>query len=713
MSNAYFRLDGGESTLVLMSTAQSMPRLLYWSNALDNSQNLDMLALACERCLPHGGLDVAEQVSWLPEAGRGFTDCPGLELRRGQCRLDTQFLMTQALRTPTGWQFELADAACQALLTLRLDVDAETGVFSAQVSLLNDGADALQVDSLISMALPVPAHFQTRMSLTGRWAHEFQPVLEPIAGTGGAWLQESRVGRTSHHAYPGLALMSHSGGGECWGAQLAWSGNHRLLLQPQRLGGVQLQLGELLLGGEVQLAPTERHVSPAVHFVRSAVGSNDLSQRWHRFIRSQLQRRSKPVRPVQFSTWEATYFDHDAQKMSKLVHLAAELGVERFVLDDGWFAGRHDDHSGLGDWQPCPLRYPDGLAPLANHCQSLGMQFGLWVEPESVNRASHLFKAHPEWVLGGATQWQPLGRHQYLLNLGLAQVRAHLFEQLDGLLRSAPISFLKWDMNRDVTHAGGADGRAGVRAHVMGVYQLIDSLRAAHPNLEIESCASGGARADLGMVSRCERIWVSDSNDPLVRQRSQRGYFQFLPPEMMGVHVGDTQSHATQRASSMALRTLNALFGHFGVEADLTQMSAEDKSFLRAAIAVYKAERDWLHQGAITCIDHPDPALSAVMALAQNRQRALVSVVALDVARDAIAAALRLPDLPGTAIYRVSLHPLWQPKSFYAKQVSTFHLGEPIELAAQILRSTGISLPPLLCGQGILIQLDALTIDAM
>jgi alpha-galactosidase len=723
MVNTFYRLDGVGSTMVWLSQNSAMPRLLYWADTLPPSLDLEALALASTRPVPHGGLDVEEVISWLPEPGRGFTDSPGLVLRRGQVLLDTQFQLTHASRTPTGWTFVLHDVASAAGLTLSIQVDAANGVFSANASLVNAGADDLQVDFMASLSIPVPAHFQTRLFMGGRWANEFQTRQETIHTDGGAaWLQESRVGRTSHHAYPGIFLLerTHAGAnpdgggdhgvdadsGDTWSVQLAWSGNHRLLMQPCRLGGLQLQIGELLLAGEVSLPTGARHICPTAHLARSSHGLSEVSRRWHQFIRSRLQRPVKPPRPVQFSTWEATYFDHDMKRLKALASAAAALGIERFVLDDGWFTGRHNDRAGLGDWMPCPVRYPEGLAPLASHCLTLGMAFGLWVEPESINRDSALFRAHPQWVLGGATASQPLGRHQFVLNLGLPEVRAHLMERFSALLQSAPISFLKWDMNRDMTHAAGADGNVGARAHVLGLYQLMDALRAGHPALEIESCASGGARADLGILPRVERIWLSDCNDPLVRQRSQRGFLRFMPPELMGAHVGDALSHTTQRSASIAVRTLSALFGHFGVEADLLAMPQADHAMLKAAIQVYKAERLWLHDGIVMPLPHQDPAICAVLAQSRDGSRALVSVVALALPRNAISEPLRVPGLKLGADYRVDLHPLWQAPQWYAKQVSAFHAGAALTLPTQALASSGLSLPPLLPGQGILIQLD-------
>lgn len=708
MSLNFFRLDGLHDTLVLYSEHSKLPRLLYWGSALPLKTDLTAMAAAAQRPVPHGGLDQEEEVSWLPEPGRGFTDAPGLIAQRGSCGLYTQLHIRVARPAARGWEIDCADTLAQISLVLSIDMDPATGVVSAHSSLTNQGGDNLQIDWLASITLPVPEFLQHRHSMGGRWSDEFQLTTEAIGSAG--WLQESRLGRTSHHAFPGL-ILSACGAladqGEVWAGQLAWSGNHRTLMQRCHLGGMQWQMGELLLPGEVNLLPQETYTTPVAHFARSSAGLRDVSRRWHHFVRSQvLPRHHTPnTRPVQFSTWEATYFDHDALRLRALADAAAEVGVERFVLDDGWFVGRHDDRAGLGDWVPCPQRYPQGLRPLAEHCQSLGMEFGLWVEPESVNANSNLYRAHPEWVLGIADLQQPLGRHQYVLNLGLPEVRDYLFESLDRILRSTLIHFLKWDMNRDMTHAVGMDGRAGARAHVLGLYTLIDQLRVAHPGLQIETCASGGARADLAILRRTDRVWVSDCNDPIARQRIQHGFLLFYPPELMGAHVGDAQSHTNGRTASMPLRTVSALFGHMGIEANLLNMRADDLQFLRTALQVYKEHRAWIHKGSVAPVDHPDPHIHIVVAISNDLGKALVSVVALETTRTAVVAPVRLRGLKPEALYRVRIHPHWPARATAGKTCSAFHQGVTVALSGLVMAEHGLQIPVLTVGDCLLIEL--------
>jgi len=708
LSTTYHRLDDGDQTQVWMSVEAGMPQLLYWGDSLPADCDMSTLGRALQAAVPHGGLDVAESVSWLPEPGRGFTDEPGLALRRGAHHLYTRFSLESAQATDQGWTFHLRDPGAALSLELHIELHAGSGVLSAHCRLTNDGCDALGVDALASLALPLPTRLRERLSLTGRWAAEFQAAREPVGRA--AWVQESRVGRTSHHAYPGLVLMeagTHATQGEAWSLQLAWSGNHRLIVQALRGGGLQMQAAELLLPGEVTLEPGECLKSPTVHLCRSPAGLRALSLRWHRFLRERVVPKPRGPRLVQLNSWEAAYFDHDCLRMQALAHRAAGLGVERFVLDDGWFAGRRDDRAGLGDWEPCPERYPQGLAPLGARCQALGLQFGLWVEPEGVSRDSALYRDHPDWILSVPGLEQPLGRHQYVLNLGLGDARDYLWRKLSELLRSAPIQFLKWDMNRDMTHAAGPGGASAVRQHVLGLYRLMDDLRQAFPSLEIETCASGGARADLGILQRTSRIWVSDCNDPLERQRMHRAALTFLPAELMGVHIGAARSHTTGRYADIGLRTLASLFGHPGIEADPITFSEAEVRHLREAIAFYKAERTWLAEAEVAAIDHEDPALLATSAVAADGRRALVTVVAADRAAHAVPGPLRVPGLVAAGHYRVSPHPLWAPDPRHGKcAAGPFLPGGVVTLAGQTLHRAGVALPILHPGTGILLVLD-------
>jgi alpha-galactosidase len=319
------------------------------------------------------------------------------------------------------------------------------------------------------------------------------------------------------------------------------------------------------------------------------------------------------------------WFDHDVDKLKDLATRAAALGVERFVLDDGWFGGRRHDRAGLGDWTVSDAVYPKGLKPLVDHVTGLGMEMGVWFEPEMVNPDSDLYRAHPDWALRIEGIEQVPFRHQYVLDIARRDVSDYLFERIDAVLRDHAISYVKWDMNRDVNHPGDAQGRPRAYAQVAALYALIDRIRAAHPGVEIESCASGGGRVDFGILSRTDRIWTSDSNDAIDRQHIQRGASFFLPTDVIGAHVGPSTCHQTGRKLCMAMRAGTAMMGHMGLELNLLTEPQADLDQLMAAIALHKKHRALIHNGEFQRLDTPD-YLNIIGVGAADRREAIWSV---------------------------------------------------------------------------------------
>jgi alpha-galactosidase len=300
-------------------------------------------------------------------------------------------------------------------------------------------------------------------------------------------------------------------------------------------------------------------------------------------------------RPVLLNTWEGTYFDHDIERLKAQASAARDLGVERFVLDDGWFGRRDSDDAALGDWFVDPRKFPQGLSQLVDHVTELGLEFGMWIEPEMVNPDSDLYRAHPDWVLQVEGKPLLLSRKQLVLDLTRLEVFTYLWSRLDWLLGNHAISYLKWDMNRDLTHVGDRLGHASTAKQTRAVYALMDRVRAAYPQIEIESCASGGGRADYGVLERTHRIWTSDCTDALERLAIQQGARRFLPPEIMGCHISASPNHQTRRVSSLSFRAIVAFFGHLGIELDPTSLSFDERTELKAWIALHKELRPILH----------------------------------------------------------------------------------------------------------------------
>ena len=332
--------------------------------------------------------------------------------------------------------------------------------------------------------------------------------------------------------------------------------------------------------------------------------------------------RDRP-RPVHFNTWEAVYFGHSEAHLIALAEKAAWVGAERFVLDDGWFGGRRNDRAGLGDWWVSADLYPNGLGPLANKVRALGMDFGLWFEPEMVNPDSDLYRAHPEWVLKADGVEQIPSRHQYVLDLTRREVSAHLFEKISAIVAENNVSYIKWDMNRDIHHPGRA-GRGVIHQQTKAVYALMKRLRDTYKDLEIESCSSGGGRADFGVMPYADRIWLSDSNDALDRQSIQRGASYFFPLRVTGSHVGPEHCHITRRRLSMEFRAATAFFGHMGLELNLNEETDRDLEILKEAVALYKSVRTLIHDGDFFRLD-PSDYMNMVGVVAKDRTEAIFS----------------------------------------------------------------------------------------
>jgi alpha-galactosidase len=645
------RLDGGGQTM-LLGLGAGPPTLAYWGPMLPADVDAAAVAALGTRAVGGGVLDGGEAFDLFPEVGRGFTGHPALALSRAECGFVTQLAFV-ASRAEGGDQVvRLADLTAGIEVTLRIGLDPDSGVAAFRSRLVNTGADALRIDWMAPAALPL-AHDEV-MLWGGRWSLEFQTGRQRLAD--GLIVKDNRTGRTSHHAPP-FAVVGQSGfgegHGETLGLHLAWSGDARLVFERLRDGRLQAQGGELFLPGELTLAPGEAYETPILYAARSQTGLNGLSDRFHPFVRRRILggRLAGRPRPVGFNTWEAVYFRHQLGELKALADLAAEVGAERFVLDDGWFEGRDDDTTSLGDWRPDPRKYPDGLGPLIEHVRGLGLEFGLWVEPEMANAKSRLLEAHPDWTLHAGDRRQPLGRGQYVLDLTRAEVAEAIYAQLDSLLAAHTIGYLKWDMNRDLTHAASF-GRPASHRQTLAVYALIDRLRAAHPGVEIESCASGGGRADYEILRRTDRIWTSDNNDALDRQSIQRGFSVFFPPEVMGAHVGPSPAHSTGRRTSVATRAWTAVFGHMGIEADVRGFSDAERVQLAEIIALYKQHRAMLHGGRTLRLE-AEPGALAFMVVGESA--ALVSYARLETMRHAGLAPLRLAGLDPDARYRIRL----------------------------------------------------------
>lgn len=670
--NAFVALRSEGVGVVVDLAAGRLPALLHWGADPGELTLDDVATLALTAVMPAAPsmVDDPTRLAILPEHWAGWVGRPGLSGSRPDGSAWSPRFVTHTLlidgepreasdeapsliELGTGTLTVVArDDAAGLELTLTLELTAG-GVLRSRAVLANTGGDEYRVDDLI-LAYPVPTVASELQDQAGRWAKERVPQRR--AFTVGAHVREGRKGRTGadaatvlHAGVPGFSFAD----GEVWGVHVGWSGNHTHLAERNFTGEHVIGGGELLLPGEVVLSPGESYTSPWL-YGSYGVGLDEVARRFHRYLRSRPQHPSS-VRPVTINVWEAVYFDHSLEPLLELAEKAAAVGVERYVLDDGWFGARRDDHAGLGDWVVSRDVWPNGLHPLVNRVKELGMQFGLWFEPEMVNEDSDVARAHPEWIMATRGRTPVETRFQQVINLGIPECYAHIRDQIFAMLAEYDISYIKWDHNRDLIDAGTHPlGRAGVHAQTDAVYRLIDEIKAAHPGLEIESCSSGGARVDLGILQRTDRVWVSDCIDPLERQDMMRWTQQLLPPEMLGSHIASLTSHTTGRTHELNFRAATALFGHLGIEWDLRQASDDELAELGEWIAFHKAHRDLLHGGDLVRLDFPDESLTATGVVAPDRSRAIYSYAAVSTHVTSLRGRLRMPGLDPARRYRVS-----------------------------------------------------------
>ncbi|MER6015621.1 alpha-galactosidase [Streptomyces bluensis] len=486
------------------------------------------------------------------------------------------------------------------------------------VSLTNDGP-ALEVLRADSATWTLPLREGWRLSqVHGRWAAESRLARTDL--TYGEHVIGSRRGHTGHQHLPWVALDAEGATeerGEVYGCALAWSGTWRICVAQLPDARVQITGG---IGyddsGLKRLEAGESYTTAVFAGLWSDGGFGGASRAWHAYQRAYVIPGAEQDRPVLYNSWEATEFDISESQQRELARRAAGMGVELFVVDDGWFGKRTSDRAGLGDWTPNPDRFPSGLKPLAEDVRALGMQFGIWVEPEMVNADSDLYRAHPDWVQFQPGRKRTEFRNQLVLNLAREDVQEYLWEKLDDLLSSAPIDYVKWDFNRCFTDAGWPGEPYPQKLwveHVHAFYGLLDRLRAAHPGVAFESCSGGGGRIDLGVMARTDQVWTSDNTDPLDRLAIQHGFSQIHPARVMAAWVTDSpNTQLNGRVSSLRFRFVSAMAGVLGVGGDLAKWSEEELVEARGWVELYKEIRPVVQRGDLYRLRPPGGGLSAV-----------------------------------------------------------------------------------------------------
>jgi alpha-galactosidase len=528
-------------------------------------------------------------------------------------------------RRGTEWRFEEYEADGEELrlrfsdsgFGITLHYRMRGDVVERWVTLANEGP-ALELLRADSATWTLPEREGWRLSqLHGRWAAESRLVRAPL--TYGEKVIGSRRGHTGHQHLPWVALDSEATeeSGEVYGCALAWSGSWRISVAQLPDARVQITGGAGYDdSGLLRLEPGESFTAPVFAGLWSDGGFGGASRAWHAYQRAYVIPDADQDRPVLYNSWEATNFGISEEQQRALARRAAAMGVELFVVDDGWFGTRTSDQAGLGDWTPNPDRFPAGLKPLADDVHALGMRFGIWVEPEMVNPDSELYRAHPDWVQFQQGRTRTEYRNQLVLNLARQDVQEYLGEQLDSLLSSAPIDYVKWDFNRCFTDAGWPGEPYPQKlwvAHVEALYALLDRLRAAHPGVAFESCSGGGGRVDLGIMARTDQVWTSDNTDPLDRLAIQHGFSQIHPARIMAAWVTDSpNAQLNGRVSSLRFRFVSAMAGVLGVGGDVTEWSERELVEAREWVDLYKEIRPVVQRGDLYRLRPPEGGLSAV-----------------------------------------------------------------------------------------------------
>lgn len=674
------------------------PRLLHWGadpGELDQTA-LTAIAATADPPVLNSSVDRPRRFALLPTEAEGWSGSPGFAGHLAGTNTTPRFILTSYDLDTAELVVRMADSVTGLELTLRYRLD-RYGVLTANAEVHRASGDGVYDLAELRLLLPLPERAAEILDLTGKWCRERSPQRTPVRD--GAHRRAVRRGRTGHDA-PLLTVVGTPGfgfrSGEVWAAHVAWSGDQEYVVErlPEGAGANHAVLGggELLRAGEIRLAAGDTYRSPDLVFAWSADGLDGLSERLHAHVRAFAAHPSSP-RPLVLNTWEAVYFDHDLDRLTALAERAAQIGVERFVLDDGWFAGRRGDHAGLGDWWVDPDVWPKGLGPLVDRVHALGMQFGLWVEPEMVNLDSDLVREHPSWLLGPDAGTPVPWRNQYVLDVANPDASAYLLERIDALVTEYGIDFLKWDHNRDL-HEAVSNGAPGVHRQTKALYALLDELIARHPALEIESCASGGARVDLGILQRTHRVWASDCNDPVERQSIQRWTGLLLPPELVGGHVGPATAHTTHRTTDLSFRLATALFGHAGLEWDLTSCTAEELETLTAWTGLYKELRPLLHGGTTVRADVLDSETLLSGVVAADRTEAVYTWARLGTSGAAQSGRITFPGLDPARIYQVRVRTeLGLPQLHEIAEPTWYTDG--ITISGAILTTLGLPLPTL------------------
>ncbi len=611
-STKVFRLDGGNVTYAFGVNARGDLQQIYWGGRLGASDQIPPAVPAREWASFDSSYTNTPQefAGW----GAGLFVEPALKVTFGDGNRDLVLHYVRHEIASDGFNVVLKDIKREVFVTLHYAIDPGSGIVARSATIENREAQPITIEQAAAATWALPSAHYTLNYLTGRWAGEWTLTQEPLHP--GERVIESRRGSTGHQANPWFAIEAgehpDENSGEVWFGALAWSGSWRITVEQDQLDEVRVTGGFNPFDFGYVLPAGQSLESPVFYGGYSAHGLGGASRLLHHYeIAHVLPHRvgegdaaaPKP-RPVIYNSWEATEFKVSEEGQIAMAEKAAALGVDRFVMDDGWFGQRKDDHAGLGDWYVNPQKFPHGLKPLIDKVHALGMDFGLWVEPEMVNPDSDLYRKHPEWVLNFPGRPRSEQRNQLVLNLARPDVRDYILGFLDKLLTENDIAFLKWDYNRNWSEPGWdqlppAEQKKVYVEFTRNLYAILGELKKRHPKVELESCSGGGGRVDLGILKYADEVWPSDNTDPFDRLTQQDGFTYAYTPQIMMAWVTDSPHNLEGqiRVTSLQYRMLSSMQGSLGIGANITKWSDEEMATAKRLIAAYHQVQATIVQG--------------------------------------------------------------------------------------------------------------------
>ena len=588
------------------------------------------------------------------------------EIVQGKCAIEgLPHLYTNQATEAETLIITLKDDVAKLCLKLNYTIYQDYATVIRSTTLINDSAETVEINQLASQSLDFPNRSFELIHLNGAWGRERQLTREKIEI--GTKVLDSKRGSSSHHQNPFVTLVEPTTTefqGEAYGFCLVYSGNHQTVIEKDNYSQTRVVMGMNPFNFAWQLPAGESFHSPEVVNVYSNQGLNQMSKTYHDLFNHHLIRGEHQLkeRPVLINNWEATYFDFDDAKIHGIVDEAQALGIEMFVLDDGWFGERKDDHRSLGDWYEFEGKLEQGLEGIAQYVHDKGMKFGLWFEPEMISKDSDLHRAHPDWVLSVPGRPRSLSRQQHVLDFSRADVRDHIYQQMTAILDRVPIDYIKWDMNRNMTEVYSLlldpemQGEVSHR-YILGLYEFMEKLTQAYPHILFESCSGGGGRYDAGMLYYMPQTWTSDNTDPIARLKIQYSTSLVYPISTMGAHVSAIPNHQTGRETSLDIRGNVAMSGVLGYELDLTTLSEEEKVLIVKQVDFYKEHRQLLQFGDFVRLKSPyEENEVAWMFVSKDKKEAIVFYFRVLVEASAPYVTLKLAHLDETLEYQIANH---------------------------------------------------------